>query len=101
MKKLSILGLVLMGASAVTAAILPSKAAAFDEGADNATLQNSTNGGQTCIPDLTNNFSCNVTVGAATTTTGAQGNSYTGELQDQQTQGNTSITNDAGTSVVL
>lgn len=66
MKKLSILGLVLMGASAVTAAILPGKSSAFRaEGNDNGTLKAVADGATTdadrltCIADNTLNFSCN------------------------------------------
>jgi len=94
-KKISILGLVLMGASAVTAAMLPGKASVKVEDADDGTLtnnlQSTTNTNLTCVADDTGVIvSCNV---SATITTGV-GNSFVdldGNGTDQ-TEGNTSVT---------
>jgi uncharacterized protein (DUF2147 family) len=89
LRKLSMLGLVLMAASAVTAAILPDKAPkAKVEGDDNGTLREDQTGSVVTCVARDGAASCNVTVG--TTTTGNQGNSFTGLLNTDQTQTNTS-----------
>lgn len=90
---MSILGMVLLAASAVTAAILPDKTAKTTEGANDGTLltAGTDDPGKTCVTDSIddNIYSCNRSVGA-TVTTAAQGvESYTGENNDQ-TQSNTS-----------
>ncbi|OQP44586.1 hypothetical protein A4H97_09465 [Niastella yeongjuensis] len=74
-KKLSVLGLVLMAASAVTAAVLPAKSkdAADDNSANNATLKSNSGelgsgGVNSCIPDVDDEvYSCHLSVGATFT----------------------------------
>lgn len=76
-KKLSLLGIVLMGASALTAAILPSKKDDKSEAkAANGILQNSANNGQTCITASNGNCNDTTSVAAADSfTSGASGTS--------------------------
>jgi len=103
LRKISILGLVLMGASAVTAAILPNNSSAKIEDADDGTLtkniQSTTGTNVTCVADDTGVIvSCNV---SATITTGAV-NSFVdldGNGTDQ-TEGNTSVTDNGQSSFV-
>ena len=99
-EKLSILGFVLLGVSAVTAAIIPDKSIVRVEGADDGTLQYSDDEFYTCLPDLDDSiYSCNVSYEDLTTTTADGVNeSYTGEFQDRQTFNNTSLTNSGGSS---
>lgn len=95
MKKLSVLGLILMTASAVTAAILPSKNSRF---ADSGTLRTGlavTDDGaavKTCITNADGgNPSCTKTIGSsAVSTAGASGGQSL--VSGGQTVGNTSQT---------
>ena len=102
-KKLSILGIVLTAASAVTAAVMPSKSSdiKFANSADNGTLVDNSGGGGSagivsCITDVNGGVSCHLT---AASSTGALS-----EVAGRKTAGNTSdsIPNNAAdtTSVV-
>lgn len=69
MRKLSVLGLVLMGASAVTAAIIPNKVKSDSPRVNNGALINSTNPSlKTCIAQDGAN-QCTATAPALTATT--------------------------------
>lgn len=99
-RKLSVLGLILMGASAVTAAILPDKADNKRISNNNGTLRPESNsiGGPggvfSCFDDVDTFDSCTATAEVFTTTThGDEGNSYDTQGDDQvQTTRNTSQT---------
>jgi len=73
-QRISILGVVLMGASAVTAAVLPSKAASHDASGGSLTAAGTKDG---TVAVLSCTFTadaatpCTVTVGSATTISGA------------------------------
>lgn len=93
LRKVSILGLVLLATSAVTAAILPDNASKTKvaEGDDNGSLRaDFTNDGVTCVPG--EGLSCNITVGTTSTFHGEvnQGDSFTGAGNGIQTLTNTS-----------
>lgn len=104
-RKVTVLGLVLMAASAVTAAVLPSKHSlkSSGEGDNNGTLRNYSGSAAgranviSCIPrefDDFNSFSCtasNDAIGATNTTSPGRNDSTIG-LIHLQTQGNTSQT---------
>jgi len=90
LKTMSLLGLVLMAASAVTAAVMPRN---FDrKRMNNGTLRfSSFSGGgalATCFDDVDTVDSCTATVGTATTLAGQDDSTVNG----LQTQGNTSQT---------
>jgi hypothetical protein len=108
-KKMSVLGLVLMGASALTAAVIPSKEAKEDHGDDNGRLflDSATVNGpslQVSCAIASSPFQCTATNSFAATTTGrGLADSFVGALNTDQTVGNTSQTGDIGglqTSVV-
>lgn len=98
-KKISILGLVLMGASALTAAVVPSKEVKEDQGDDNGRLLQlsaTVNGPNAVLSCATASspFQCTKTVGSTVNSTTGSGltNSYVGVNLTDQTVGNTSDT---------
>lgn len=105
-RKLSVLGMVLMAASAVTAAVLPSKASDVkrDGSANNATLISAsgvTPGGggvKSCVPDVAPDvvYSCHLTDGTLT--------GVASEGLGVKTQNNTSLSitdNDIDTTSII
>lgn len=84
-RKISVLGLVLMAASAVTAAILPDKSSNLRS--PNGSLRQAleTGDGNTCKPDVDSDITCTASI------TGTTLNPDTTRDEDlKQTQGNTS-----------
>lgn len=98
LRKMSVLGLVLMGASALTAAIVPAKKERSGDGQNNGrlALNSATAGGAnvlSCVPDAVIE-SCTATEGSINfTTTGRNlADSFVGTPLTDQTVGNTSDT---------
>lgn len=75
MRKFSVLGLVLLAASAVTAAIIPSKSKSSSTVANNGRLVPSTLAAVNTCTTEAGFFQCTATVGALTVTTAGAGNS--------------------------
>lgn len=94
-KKLSLLGLVLMGASAVTAAIIPNKPEAkFDQGGSltqaNGTADPAAGDEWSCTITNGQKAACNITATTETTDDAVENNSFTNEdVNPRQTANNT------------
>ena len=97
LRKLSVLGLVLMAASAVTAAVAPNKADDKRVSNNNGTLRPLSNsiGGPavfSCIDDVDTVDSCTATATATTTAGDANNSAVTQGINQVQTTRNTSNT---------
>lgn len=96
-RKLSILGMVLLAASAVTAAVLPEKSSDMRQvnSANDGTLRSQSGAGSpdndpiiSCVPDQTQVWSCNMSTGTITTGSGVVSDDI-----GVNTNGNTSNSN--------
>ncbi len=99
LKKLSILGLVLVAASAVTAAVVPNQISDKRDNANNGSLrQTLTSGGDwTCVANSPGTgVTCTVTDNSSVDTTGGGSGSSVTQVNGRDTLGNTSLTGIGG-----
>ncbi|AXY75210.1 hypothetical protein D3H65_15000 [Paraflavitalea soli] len=102
-RKFTVLGMVLMAASAVTAAVLPGRSNDLkqDNSADNATLRSQSGLGNdvnqnivSCVADNTQNWSCHLSLAA--TLTNGNGSNNAGNVTVGNTSQSTSATGHEG-----